>query len=291
MTGASSSRPPAAPPVRVLVVDDEPLTAEAHGAYLARLDGFELVGVVHDGRSALDRLRQPGVDLVLLDLTLPDIHGLQLCRALRAAGSTVDVVAITAVRDVAVVKSAVSLGIVQYLIKPFTFATFAERLAGYLAFRRGLDQGEGQVTQSEVDASLATLRTATTPALAKGIAPETLAAVVEALRSASTATATSASASASASASESAPAPAPAPAPASEAWARPPADDAADVDPDDGATTPRGGALSAGEVAAAVAVSRVTARRYLEHLADAGQVDRVPRYGAPGRPEHEYRWR
>ena len=250
MTGASPSRPlPTAPPVRVLVVDDEPLTAEAHGAYVTRLDGFELVGVLHDGRSALDRLRQPGVDLVLLDLTLPDIHGIQLCRALRAAGSTVDVVAITAVRDVAVVKSAVSLGIVQYLIKPFGFATFAERLTGYLAFRRGLDQGEGQVTQTEVDASLATLRTTASPSLAKGIAPETLAAVVEALRAASP----------------------------------------TDVDDDQG--QPRGGALSAGEVAAAVAVSRVTARRYLEHLADAGQVDRVPRYGAPGRPEHEYRWR
>jgi len=254
---ASSSRslPPTTPPVRVLVVDDEPLTAEAHGAYVTRLDGFELVGVVHDGRSALDRLRQPGVDLVLLDLTLPDIHGIQLCRALRAAGSTVDVVAVTAVRDVAVVKSAVSLGIVQYLIKPFGFATFAERLTGYLAFRRGLDQGEGQVTQTEVDASLATLRTTAAPSLAKGIAPETLASVVEALRAAS--------------------------------------DPAVGASPalDDHQGQPRGGALSAGEVAAAVAVSRVTARRYLEHLADAGQVDRVPRYGAPGRPEHEYRWR
>jgi len=236
VTGASSTLPPAPPPVRVLVVDDEPLTAEAHGAYVSRLDGFALAGVVHDGRSALDRLRQPGVDLVLLDLTLPDIHGIQVCRALRAAGSTVDVVAVTAVRDVSAVRSAVSLGIVQYLIKPFTFATFAERLAGYLAFRRGLDQGEGQVTQTEVDASLATLRTTAAPSLAKGIAPETLAAVIEAVRS-------------------------------------------------------RGGAWSAGEVASAVAVSRVTARRYLEHLADAGQVDRVPRYGAPGRPEHEYRWR
>ncbi|MBF4580153.1 response regulator [Frigoribacterium sp. VKM Ac-2530] len=233
--------------MRVLVVDDEPLTAEAHGAYVTRLDGFELVGVVHDGRSALDRLRQPGIDLVLLDLTLPDIHGIQLCRALRAAGSTVDVVAITAVRDVAVVKSAVSLGIVQYLIKPFGFATFADRLTGYLAFRRGLDQGEGQVTQTEVDASLATLRTTAAPSLAKGIAPETLAAVVDALRTAS------------------------------------------GTDADERLAA--GGALSAGEVAAAVAVSRVTARRYLEHLADAGQVDRVPRYGAPGRPEHEYRWR
>jgi len=257
VTAASSaaSLPPAAPPVRVLVVDDEPLTAEAHGAYVTRLDGFELVGVVHDGRSALDRLRQPGVDLVLLDLTLPDIHGIQLCRALRAAGSTVDVVAITAVRDVSVVKSAVSLGIVQYLIKPFGFATFAERLAGYLSFRRGLDQGEGQVTQTEVDASLATLRTTAAPSLAKGIAPETLAAVVEALRAGSGAAV------------------------------------AASPALDDEQAQPRGGALSAGEVAAAVAVSRVTARRYLEHLVDAGQVDRVPRYGAPGRPEHEYRWR
>jgi response regulator of citrate/malate metabolism len=255
VTGASSTRPlpSGTPPVRVLVVDDEPLTAEAHGAYVTRLDGFELVGVVHDGRSALDRLRQPGVDLVLLDLTLPDIHGIQLCRALRAAGSTVDVVAITAVRDVSVVKSAVSLGIVQYLIKPFGFATFAERLTGYLAFRRGLEQGEGQVTQTEVDASLATLRAATAPSLAKGIAPETLAAVVEALREA--------------------------------------ASGSAHDDGSVGAGAARGGALSAGEVATAVAVSRVTARRYLEHLADAGQVDRVPRYGAPGRPEHEYRWR
>ena len=89
----------------------------------------------------------------------------------------------------------------------------------------------------------------------KKIAPETLASVVEALRAAS--------------------------------------DPAVGASPglDDHQGQPRGGALSAGEVAAAVAVSRVTARRYLEHLADAGQVDRVPRYGAPGRPEHEYRWR
>jgi response regulator of citrate/malate metabolism len=264
VTGASSTLPlpPGTAPVRVLVVDDEPLTAEAHGAYVTRLDGFELVGVVHDGRSALDRLRQPGVDLVLLDLTLPDIHGIQLCRALRAAGSTVDVVAVTAVRDVSVVRSAVSLGIVQYLIKPFTFATFAERLTGYLAFRRGLDQGEGQVTQTEVDASLATLRTAAAPSLAKGIAPETLAAVVDALRAAATGGSGADGDGA-------------------------PAEAAAQVEV--GQTA--GGALSAGEVAAAVAVSRVTARRYLEHLADAGQVVRVPRYGAPGRPEHEYRWR
>jgi response regulator of citrate/malate metabolism len=48
---------------------------------------------------------------------------------------------------------------------------------------------------------------------------------------------------------------------------------------------------SAAEVAARIGASRITARRYLEYLAEAGLVDRLPRYGAPGRPEHEYRWR
>ena len=50
------------------------------------------------------------------------------------------------------------------------------------------------------------------------------------------------------------------------------------------------GPRSASEVAAAVGASRVTARRYLEHLADQGSVSRAPRYGGSGRPEVEYRW-
>jgi response regulator of citrate/malate metabolism len=49
--------------------------------------------------------------------------------------------------------------------------------------------------------------------------------------------------------------------------------------------------LSASEVAETMGASRVTARRYLEHLADEGLVERAPRYGGSGRPEVEYRWR
>jgi response regulator of citrate/malate metabolism len=54
----------------------------------------------------------------------------------------------------------------------------------------------------------------------------------------------------------------------------------------------RGGdGRSAAEVAERIGASRITARRYLEYLAEAGLVDRLPRYGGTGRPEHEYRWR
>ena len=112
-----------AAPIRVLVVDDEPITADAHAEYVRRTPGFEVAGVAADGREAMRLLRDsstvaPGhpavstVDLILLDMNLPDIHGLDLCRRIRAAGLEVDVIAITAVRDVAVVRASVTLGIV-----------------------------------------------------------------------------------------------------------------------------------------------------------------------------------
>lgn len=65
--------------IRVLVVDDDTLTAEAHALYVGRLDGFEVTGVAHTGGEALRLVAEAGpdgIDLVLLDMTLPDMHGL-----------------------------------------------------------------------------------------------------------------------------------------------------------------------------------------------------------------------
>ena len=250
-----------AAPIRVLVIDDEPITAEAHAEYVRRIAGFEVAGVAANGREALRLLRDstvgagagasgavgPGagdtaaiespastIDLVLLDMNLPDIHGLDLCRRIRSSGLEVDVIAITAVRDVAVVRASVSLGIVLYLIKPFTFATFADKLENYRGFRASLHRTEELATQSEVDASFASLRTPGQVQLEKGLSSDTLDAVIAAVR--------------------------------------------ANPSP-----------LSAGEVGAALEMARVTARRYLEHLAATGLLERAPRYGTPGRPEYEYR--
>ena len=67
------------------------------------------------------------MDLVLLDVNLPDMSGLDLARTLRARGETVDLLVITAHRDVATVRAASTLGVVGYLIKPFTYAVFEEK--------------------------------------------------------------------------------------------------------------------------------------------------------------------
>jgi response regulator of citrate/malate metabolism len=234
--------------IRVLVVDDDVLTAEAHALYVGRLDGFEVAAVAHTGGEALRLVAEAGpdgIDLVLLDMTLPDMHGLEVCRRLRAAGRATDVVAVTAVRDQAVVRSSVTAGIVQYLIKPFTFAAFAEKMAAYVGYREGLGAGSGSTTQLQVDRALAALRSPATDArLPKGMSAETLDLVRGIARGDQVTT--------------------------------------------HGAEGAEG--VSAAEVSGALDVSRVTARRYLEYLADVGQVERVPRYGTPGRPELGYRW-
>jgi len=222
--------------IRVLVVEDEPVAAEAHRAYVGRVPGFEVAGVVHSGADALRFLARQPADLVLLDFQLPDGHGLAVCRAMRAAGHRVDVIAVTSARDLEMVRAAVAQGIVQYLLKPFAFPAFREKLERYARYRAELADRDTADSQRDVDRLLASLRGVTDAAPPRGILPETLEAVLALLRSAD-----------------------------------------------------RG--LSAGEVARELKVSRVTARRYLEHVAESGAVDREPRYGGTGRPEMEYRLR
>ncbi|MDP9844367.1 response regulator of citrate/malate metabolism [Streptosporangium lutulentum] len=169
----------------MLVVEDEEITAEANRLFVERVPGFRVDGVARTGGEALRFLRRHPVDLILLDLYLPDMHGLEVCRALRAAGVLSDVIAITSARDLSVVRSAVSVGVAQYLLKPFTFASLNEKLMRYAEFRSSVD-GSGEASgQSEVDRALATLWGPAHNPLPKGMTPATLDAILAELRKAS----------------------------------------------------------------------------------------------------------
>ncbi len=137
------------PPVTVLVVEDEPVIADAHAQYVQRVPGFAVAGIVHDGGAALRFVRDHNVDLLLLDFNLPDLHGLEVCRRLRGAGAECDVMAVTSNRDLAAVRTAVSLGVVQYLLKPFTFQTLRDKLERYAEYRAQMQvSGEAAVRRS-----------------------------------------------------------------------------------------------------------------------------------------------
>jgi len=170
-------------PVRVLVVEDDELSAQAHADYVRRTAGFELVAVARSAGEAARVLRSDrAVDLVLLDMHLPDGHGLGLLQTVRAEGHACDVIAVTAARDVEVVKRAVSQGVVLYLLKPFTYAAFRNKLEQYADYRRRLDDSDSAVGQEDVDRMLGVLRTSSPSALPKGMSAATLRDITAALR-------------------------------------------------------------------------------------------------------------
>ncbi|MFD4292256.1 response regulator [Rhodococcus sp. NPDC058532] len=228
--------------IRVLIVEDEPLIAQAHREYLDRLPGFTVHDVVHTGNAAVRvaqaaaRSAEP-VDLVLLDIGLPDASGLDVAAALGLLRPNPDIIAVTSARELDVVRTAVARGVVLYLLKPFTFAALRDKLDHYAAYRAAITDARGPLTaagQHDIDRAMAALRGTPAPVTSpKGVAPRTLDAVARCVRE---------------------------------------------------ADAPR----TAAEVGAAVGVSRVTAWRYLERLADDGVLVRHTEYGRTGRPQVRY---
>ena len=221
--------------IRTLVVEDDALVAEVHASYVERVPGFVVAGVAHRATEALELLGSRPVDLVLLDFHLPDVKGLDMLRVLRARSAVpVDVIAITAARDPETIRQAIAHGVSQYLVKPFAFATFQDKLERYARYRAQVDDAR-EPDQAEVDALIGTLRGPTARTLPKGLNATTLEHVRDAVRRAE--------------------------------------------EP-----------LTASDVAGRCGLSRVTARRYLEHLVVEGTVTLSMRYGGTGRPEHLYAW-
>jgi response regulator of citrate/malate metabolism len=172
--------------IRVLIVDDDFMVAKVHSGFVAALDGFEVAGTSHTGAAALDDVVRLRPDLVLLDVYLPDMTGLEVLRRLRAAGADTDVIVISAARDVDSIRTALHGGVLNYLVKPFDRRTFEARLRDYAALRSELaeldEAGQGDVDRVFGAARGSAPRSAvTTP---KGIAPETLVLVRETLSAA-----------------------------------------------------------------------------------------------------------
>jgi response regulator of citrate/malate metabolism len=224
---------PGAADITVLIVDDDPVVTAALHAQVNRVSGFKVVGIAHTGQVALAAAHRFAPRLVLLDLHLPDLPGLEVAHRLRRPDQPpTDVIVISGHKESAAVRAAMQRGALYYLVKPTRAGILEQTLLRYAATVEQLGSGGRFVEQQEIDRIFRSLHLDAAPR-AKSISATTEQAVLDGL---------------------------------------------AAVQDD----------LSAHELAEAIGVSRATARRYLEHLVERGQVEARLRYGPTGRPQHRY---
>jgi response regulator of citrate/malate metabolism len=179
--------------IRTLIIDDDVAVAGIHHGFLLARGGFDVVGMAHTGQQGLDLAAESQPELVLLDIHLPDMSGLDVLQGLRnRPNKAIDVLIITASRELETVRSAMAGGVLHYLVKPFTSQALNERLDAYLGLRQELasESAAGPLNQERIDRLVAPSRRpaphdageASALRLPKGLSRPTLDAVVEALK-------------------------------------------------------------------------------------------------------------
>jgi DNA-binding NarL/FixJ family response regulator len=123
---------------RILIVDDHPLTRDALAGLLAQ-NGFDVVGLAESGAAAIASAGELEPDLVLLDLSMPEMDGLTALPQIRAAAPNAEVVVLTAAEDEGNLLGAIRAGAAGYLLK-------SEPPERIVAFLRGIAQGEAALS-------------------------------------------------------------------------------------------------------------------------------------------------
>ena len=158
--------------------------------YLSSMERFVSAGTADCGDSMLRHLEDRDIDLMLLDIYMPGMNGIEALREVRRRGNVVDVVLISAADECRYLKEAIGLGALDYLIKPFSFDRFRSTLNSYTIYRRTLDTlaSGAPLSQEVVDGvfSFRTLRDTNESIgeLPKGLQKETLELIMRGISSA-----------------------------------------------------------------------------------------------------------
>ena len=154
------------------------MIASINQTFLSRDPRFSLAAVFHSGQEALEWLRKRPVELLILDVYMPRMSGLELLRELRAEEITLDVIMVTAANDSKTVDALLKLGVADYLVKPFTARRFQQALDTFCRQREAIS-AHTSVSQEDLDAMLSSGRSAAP--VPKGLQLRTLARVRECL--------------------------------------------------------------------------------------------------------------
>ena len=133
---------------RVLIVEDDPMVAMINEQYVRKHKQFQVVGSCRDGKAALEFLEYNEADLMILDVFMPQMDGFETLRQIRKRKTAVDVIMVTAANEREALEEALHLGIVDYLIKPFSYERLRDtvlRFRDKLSLRQGVEKANQEM--------------------------------------------------------------------------------------------------------------------------------------------------
>ncbi|MGE4352454.1 MAG: response regulator [Oscillospiraceae bacterium] len=218
---------------KVAIVEDDPMVAMINRGFLESDCRFEVIKEFRDGKTALNWLTINPIDLIVLDVFMPNYTGLDLLRELRIRNAFADVIMVTAANDSKIVDTLLKLGVTDYLVKPFTHQRFQKALDNYCHYREAIESRKN-VSQKDLDALFAAGIPTASEGVPKGLQEHTLERIRRCL----------------------------------------------DDSPTDGCTS--------AELSEVSGLSAVTVRRYMNYLAERGEVVNRINYDTGGRPSMVY---
>ena len=166
---------------KVLIVEDDPMVAMINEQFVSRHKDFTVVEKCSDGECALKYLEENEVDLVIMDVYMPIMDGFETLRQIRKKQIEVDVIMVTAANEAESLKTGLHLGVVDYLVKPFTFERFKIALDKFIAQIEALKDLD-KVNQKNIDFLIDKSRKSTDELHPKGIQEKTLQLIIEHLK-------------------------------------------------------------------------------------------------------------
>ena len=166
---------------KILIVEDDPMVAMINEQYIKKNKNFELVGKCSNGVAALEFLEHNEVDLLVLDVYMPQMDGFETLRRVRNKQITVDAIMVTAANDRNSLEEALHLGVVDYLVKPFTFDRFQMALEKYISQNSALKDVE-TLNQKNIDHIIDNARKKSDDLHPKGIQEKTTELILEYLK-------------------------------------------------------------------------------------------------------------
>lgn len=158
---------------RVLIVDDDPMVSDINRHYVEKNPYFSVTGIAKNGEEALHFLEENDVNLVVLDVFMPVMDGIETLKQIRNRKEKVEVIMVTAANDTATLEQTMHLGVLDYLVKPFTLDRLQVSLEKFIS-KYNLINKNTVLDQNKIDSLITNHSVSKTEEYPKGIQKKTL---------------------------------------------------------------------------------------------------------------------